>query len=496
MARVRKSGILLHPTSLPGPGGIGSFGVEARGFVDFLRNAGQSLWQILPLGPTAFGNSPYMCYSAFAGNPLLIDLRLLVEEGDLNESALQDELSTERVAYDLAKEHKAAALGRAATNFFASADRARLEEFWHFCDTTPWLHDYALFMALKDRYGKKKWCDWPERFALRRGAALEEASSVLGTEIGVLKYSQWQFFRQWHGLKTYANQSGIGIFGDIPIFCCLRLGRSLGESAAFPTGREGTAQGGCRGAARLFQQHRAVVGQPPSMTGRRWRAAVTAGGSTGSDRRSCSTTWSGSTTSAALRRAGRFRPARRRRRGAPWVKGPGEAVFHAFRREFGELPVVAEDLGVITPEVEQLRDMFSFPGMKILQFAFDSGPGNPYLPHNHVRNSVVYTGTHDNDTTAGWFGSLSRDARKKVLSYLSSNGKDFVWDLIRVALASVADTAIIPLQDVLELPGSCRMNLPGSASGNWSWRFRPADLSVRLAGRLADLSGLYGRGGS
>lgn len=492
MARVRKSGILLHPTSLPGPGGIGSLGVEARGFVDFLRDAGQSIWQILPLGPTAFGNSPYMCYSAFAGNPLLIDLRLLAEEGDLSESTLEDEISSERVAYDLAKEHKAAALGRAATNFFASAGRSRQEEFWHFCDTTPWLHDYALFMALKGRHGGKKWCDWPERFALRHDAALEEASSLLGTEIGVLKYSQWQFFRQWHSLKAYANQRGIGVFGDIPIFVAF----DSAEVWANP---------------RLFQldgmgRPRVVAGVPPdyfSSTGQLWGNPLY----DWEEMARCGYAWWIDRFRSALMlhdlvRIDHFRgfeacwevPAgdKTAERGA-WVKGPGEAVFHAFRQEFGELPVVAEDLGVITHEVEQLRDKFSFPGMKILHFAFDSGPDNPYLPHNHVRNSVVYTGTHDNDTTAGWFGSLSRDARKKVLHYLGASGKDFVWDLMRVALASVADTAIIPLQDVLELPGSCRMNLPGSASGNWSWRFSPQDLSGRLADRLADLSGLYGR---
>ncbi len=492
MAGTRKSGILLHPTSLPGPGGIGSLGAEAMAFADFLRDAGQAIWQILPLGPTAFGNSPYMCYSAFAGNPLLIDLRLLVEEGDLRPDDLPDAGSPERVDYENAGESKSSALGKAAANFFASAGRSRLEAFWQFCDSTPWLHDYALFMALKLRHRGQKWCDWPERLALRDGAALEEASRVLGPEIGVLKYGQWQFFRQWRSLKAYANQMGIGIFGDVPIFVAFDSAEVWANPRFFQLDGRG--------------RPRVIAGVPPdyfSKTGQLWGNPLYAW----EEMARCGYCWWKDRFRSALMlhdlvRIDHFRgfeacwevPAGERtaERGT-WVKGPGEAFFHALRGEFGELPVVAEDLGVITPEVEHLRDTFAFPGMKILQFAFDSGPDNPYLPHNHVRNSVVYTGTHDNDTTAGWFDSLSAGARKRVLRYLGADGKDFVWDLMRAALASVADTAIIPLQDVLGLPGSCRMNLPGSKTGNWSWRFRLDDLSPGLADRLADLAQLYGR---
>lgn len=492
MTRVRKSGIILHPTSLPGPGSIGSLGLEAMAFADFLRDAGQAIWQVLPLGPTAFGDSPYMCYSAFAGNPLLIDLRALVSDGDLEHGDLKDECFAERVDYGRARVVKSAALDKAAENFFASAERARLEEFWQFCDTTPWLHDYALFMALKLRHGGKKWCDWPECFALRDEAALEEASRLLGPEIGALKYAQWQFFRQWRGLKTYANRMGIDIFGDIPIFVAFDSAEVWANPHFFQLDGKGRPS--------------VVAGVPPdyfSQTGQLWGNPLY----DWQEMARCGYCWWKDRFRSALMlydlvRIDHFRgfeacwevPAgEKTAENGKWAKGPGEAIFNSLRAEFGELPVVAEDLGVITPEVEHLRDAFSFPGMKILQFAFDSGPDNPYLPHNHVRSSVVYTGTHDNDTTAGWFASLSPGARKKVLRYLGVSGEDIVWDLIRVAQGSVADTAIIPLQDVLGLPGSCRMNLPGSPAGNWAWRFRVDDLSPRLADRLADLSELYGR---
>lgn len=492
MRRERKSGILLHPTSLPGPGGIGSLGRDARRFVDFLHDAGQSIWQVLPLGPTSWGNSPYMCYSAFAGNPLLIDLRELAEEGDLKRSALREDLPPDRVDYRRVLEYKTAALRGAAGNFFSAADPARMDEFHHFCDTTPWLHDFALFMALKERHAGARWCDWPDGLAGRDSSALEEASRFLGAEIGEHKYRQWQFSRQWHGIRNYANGRGVRIFGDIPIFVAYDSADVWANRRLFLLDDEGRPT--------------VVAGVPPdyfSRTGQLWgnplydwEEMMRQGYAWWIDRvrselslydlirldhfrgfRACWGVPAGEKTAVNGR----------------WIEGPGEALFDALGDALGELPIVVEDLGVITPDVEHLREALAFPGMKILQFAFDSGPGNPYLPHNHERNSVVYTGTHDNDTTLGWFSSLNASDRKRVLRYLGSSGEDIARDLVRAAFSSVADTAVIPLQDVLGLGNEARMNLPGTSGGNWSWRFQAGGLNATLARRLRELSELYGR---
>ncbi len=492
MRRERKSGILLHPTSLPGPGGIGSLGKDARRFVDFLREAGQSLWQVLPLGPTSWGNSPYMCYSAFAGNPLLIDLRVLVDEGDLKRADLREDLPTERVDYRRVLEYKTAALRRAAAHFFSTAEPGRMADFHRFCDTSPWLHDFALFMALKEKYKGARWCDWPDGLAARDSSALEEASRGLSVEIGEQKYRQWQFFRQWHGIRSYANDLGIRIFGDIPIFVAYDSADVWANPSLFLLDGEGRPT--------------VVAGVPPdyfSRTGQLWgnplydwEEMARQGYSWWIDRlRSALSLYD-------LIRLDHFRgfcacwqvPAGEKTAvNGRWVEVPGEALFNALNDALGDLPIVAEDLGVITPDVEQLRERFSFPGMKILQFAFDSGSGNPYLPHNHVRDAVVYTGTHDNDTTLGWFSSLTASEKKRVLRYLGSPGKDIVTDLMRAALASVADTAVVPLQDVLGLGSEDRMNLPGTSGGNWSWRFRAGALTGALSRRLREMSELYGR---
>jgi 4-alpha-glucanotransferase len=494
MHRDRKCGILLHPTSLPGPGGIGSLGSEARHFVDFLHDAGQSVWQVLPLGHTSYGNSPYMCYSAFAGNPLLIDLERLVEEGDLKRTDLREDLPVDRVDYPSVSEYKFGALTKAATAFFDKGKTWRMEEFWHFCDTTPWLHDFALFMALKNRYAEKanSWNAWPEGLAGRDPEALEVASRTLGTAIGEQKYRQWQFFRQWRETREYANGRGVEVFGDIPIFVAYDSADVWTNPRLFHLDEKGRPT--------------VVAGVPPdyfSKTGQLWGNPLynwEENARRGYD-------WWIERVRASLDlydlvRIDHFRgfagywevqAGEKTAKNGCWKEGPGDAFFHALTVALGKLPLVAEDLGVITPDVEALRDRFSLPGMKILQFAFCSGPDNPYLPHNHVRNSVVYTGTHDNDTTAGWFSALSDREKKKVLRYLGTAGDDIVSDLIRTALASVADTVILPLQDVLGLPSDFRMNLPGTAGGNWSWRFRSGQISAKTAKRLRDVTELYGR---
>lgn len=492
MVRQRKSGILLHPSSLPGPGGIGSFGEEARRFVDFLHKSGQSLWQILPLGPTAYGNSPYSCYSAFAGNPLLISLEAVQDEGDLLPQELKPELDSERVDFAAVEEYKLIRLKEAAARFFTEAPAKRKEEFWQFCDTTFWLHDYALFMALKEQFKGVSWKDWPAPLANRDPEALAAWSEELGTAIGEQKYQQWQFARQWKKLKTYANVLGISIVGDLPIFVAYDSVDVWANPQLFHLDEKGIPI--------------VVAGVPPdyfSKTGQLWGNPLY--------------NWEKIAQEgygwwiARLRndlslydmvRIDHFRGFEafwevpmweKTAINGRWVKGPGEALFHALRNALGNLPIIAEDLGIITPEVEALRDEFGFPGMKILQFAFGSGPENPYLPHNHVRSCVVYTGTHDNDTTAGWFESLKAKEQKNVLAYFDRDGDDIVWQMVKCALASVADYSIIPMQDLLELPNSGRMNVPGVAGGNWSWRCQADAFSSKLATKLARATELYGR---
>jgi 4-alpha-glucanotransferase len=492
MQQNRKSGILLHPTSLPGLGGIGTLGAEARRFVDFLALAGQSLWQVLPLGPTAYGNSPYSCYSAFAGNPFLIDLQVIADEGEIADADLVLDFPADRVDFPAVERFKGKALRRAAAKFFASGDAKRRDEFHGFCENTCWLHDYALFMALKDANGGRGWVNWPREIASREPAELVKCDAGVGQAIGEYEYMQWQFFRQWQALKKYANAKGIEIIGDIPIFVAFDSADVWANPHLFHMDERGRPT--------------VVAGVPPdyfSETGQLWGNPlynwdVIAYHGYG---------WWKERMRGALEfydivRLDHFRgfeayweipAAEKTAQKGRWVKGPGAELFNALIDALGPMPIIAEDLGIITPDVDALRERFGFPGMKILQFAFGSGPGNPYLPHNHVREAVIYTGTHDNDTTAGWVAALSKKEKRLVLDYLNSNGKDLVGDLIRAALASVANMAVIPLQDILKLDSSARMNVPGTSTGNWSWRFAWEDLGSEHCAMLHDMTRIYGR---
>lgn len=488
----RCSGILLHPTSLPGPEGIGTLGKEARSFIDFLAAAGQSLWQILPLGPPGSGNSPYSCFSAFAGNALLIDLETLVEEGDLLRGELVPTFPGGRVDFASVIKYKLPLLHRAAERFFSAGESPRLHEFWRFCDSTFWLHDYALFMAAKGYFRGDQWNHWPQRLKRRDPDACDEYGKLLGSEIGAQKYMQWQFFRQWYRVRNYANSRGVRIIGDAPIFVALDSADVWCNQHLFRLDVAGNPT--------------VVAGVPPdyfSKTGQRWGNPLYDWGRVAEDGYGW---WVARVRNDLalydIVRIDHFRgfeayweiPAHERTAvKGRWVKGPGSGLFHALRQQIGTLPIIAEDLGIITCEVETLRDGFGLPGMKILQFAFDGGPGNAYLPHNHIHNSVAYTGTHDNDTTRGWYDSLDREKQRQVCEYLRSTPEEIVSVFIRTLLGSVAGYAVMPLQDLLQLDGSARMNIPGVADGNWGWRFDWEGLTSGIVEELRSLTTMYNR---
>jgi 4-alpha-glucanotransferase len=492
MLNKRACGVLLHPTSLPGSGGIGSLGVDARRFVDVLAVMGMSYWQVLPLTPPACGNSPYSAFSAFAGNPLLIDLEQIVSEGDLSGDLCKFNPPQNRVDFSSDCELKLKLLHQAGNLFLAGDESARKKDFWHFCDTTPWLHDFALFMAIKRHYKGKSWDKWPKEAALLTPAMYEKASVEFGPEIGVQKYMQWQFFRQWKALRHYAGTRGIDIIGDIPIFVAYDSADVWSRRDFFQLDSKGKPVD--------------VAGVPPdyfSKTGQLWGNPLYNWDLMGREGYSW---WVERFRSMYeiydIVRIDHFRgfeaawhvPASHRTaQKGQWIKGPGADLFDVVFSCLGSLPIIAEDLGVITPEVEVLRDRYNFPGMKILQFAFDSGPSNIYLPHNHQKNCVVYTGTHDNDTTAGWLASLCDDRRGMVQAYLGTEADETFDGIIRVALMSVADTVILPFQDLLKSGSDTRMNVPGTAFGNWEWRFSWNDLSEDMSAKVRSQVERYGR---
>lgn len=482
----RRSGILLHPSSLPGPRGFGSLGADAFRFVDFLSEAGQTVWQVLPLGPTLDGGSPYQCLSVHAGNARLINLERLLEEGWFPESGAAA-VGAAEVADD------SRVWDELLAGFRERGDESgwrAYEAFAH--ENGDWLDDYALFVALRERFGHAAWTGWPVELRDRHQNALDEARAAHHDTIERVRFQQFVFHRQWHALKAHANARGVLLFGDMPIFVAH-------DSVDVWVNRE------------LFNlddsgEPRVVAGVPPdyfSSTGQRWGNphylwdVMARNGYHWWIRRIAS-----HLEMFDLLRIDHFRgfeafweiPADRPDAiGGRWVAGPREALFDALVAHFGSLPLVAEDLGMITPEVLELRDRYQLPGMKILQFAFDGSPDNPYLPHNHVRNCVVYTGTHDNDTGVGWFAGLDANTRAYVEEYLGHPGEEMPWPLIRSAMASPAALSIVPMQDVLALDGSHRMNVPGTTEGNWRWRFDWAQVPDDLAGRLARLASLYGR---
>lgn len=447
----RASGILLHPTSLPGPHGSGDFGPDAYRFVDWLVQAGQTLWQILPLGGIGAGNSPYMSSSAFAGNPLLVDLDELRRRGWL----MQDEVrfdatsSPNRIAFDRVVPWRMDRLRLAAARFQQAATEAdRIELAAFATKQADWLADYALFMALVDAHDGAAWSEWHPSLVRRDPQALAAAREQHAERIAFWTFVQWCFFRQWLALRTYANQRGVKIVGDAPIFIAYQSAEVWARQDLFELDADAKPH--------------VVAGVPPdafSATGQRWGNPLYRWKAHAADGYAWWTERIRRTFELVdLVRIDHFRgfaaywqiDARETTAiGGQWIEGPGAALFDAVAEALGPLPIIAEDLGIITPDVVALRQRFDFPGMYILQFAFGGGNDNLYLPHNHFKDGVVYTGTHDNDTTRGWWATATDAERHHVRSYLSVDGQQIHWDLIRASMASVADTAIHPLQDVL-----------------------------------------------
>jgi len=491
----RHAGILLHPTSLPGRYGIGELGPEAHRFVDLLRQAGQSLWQILPLGPPGPGDSPYAARSSFAGSPLLISLERLVEDGLLDRNRLDASpgfpragFPRARVDFPAAAHWKEPLLREAFARFQPGRDTG-FERFRE--ESRSWLPDYALYMALSDTL-ETSWREWPEGLATRDSHALEDAHRRLAPEVAYREFLQWQFYRQWQAVKLHAASTGIRVIGDIPIFVAYDSADVWANQHIFKLGDN--------------LQPEVVAGVPPdafAATGQRWGNplyrwdVLKAEGYAWWIERLRHVF-----TLVDLTRIDHFRgfeaaweiPASAETaRGGQWVPGPGRDFFDHAEAALGRLGIIVEDLGLITRKVRELRDALGYPGLKVLQFAFGDDTRNPYLPHNIPVASVVYTGTHDNDTTLGWFRTRSRHERERILRYLAVDGRDIVSDLIRVACATVAGMAVVPMQDILQLGSEARMNTPGDANGNWGWRFQWEQVDMGRIGWLRDIALTYGR---
>jgi 4-alpha-glucanotransferase len=494
----RTSGLLIHPTSLPGPHGNGDLGRGSEEFVDFLAAAGQKWWQMLPVGPPGEGNSPYSAASAFAGHPALISLGQLVEQGLLESRELgKPRFSDRRIEHDRVLKYRDELL-RKAFERFTKTKIARSTAFRHFeTENAFWLDDFCLFAALKHANGGRKWSEWEAGIRTRKAAALARAKDDLADEIEFQKFVQFKFSQQWQALRAKCAKNGIGLIGDIPIFVAYDSAEVWANPHLFLLDREGCPK--------------VVSGCPPDFfnaDGQRWNHphydwkvhakekyqwwierfrqtlrmfdAVRIDHFLGFHR-----VWSIPASSPSAK-GGRYTP------------GPGATFFQILQKNLGEIPIIAEDLGTVTPEALALRDQFNFPGMRVLQFGFGDG-GGYHLPHNYPRRCVTYTGTHDNDTSAGWLRSISARERQRVAAYVGASGAkssdgEAVWSLIRTASNSVADTAIFPVQDLLGLGNESRMNLPGTVKNNWSWRLESGKLTPAIARRLRELTEVCGRG--
>jgi 4-alpha-glucanotransferase len=490
----RDAGVLMHVTSLPGPHGIGDLGAAAYAWIDALRRARQTWWQVLPLGPPGEGSSPYNATSAFAGNSSLISPEATLRDGLINRTDLPTTtFPAGRVDYGPVTRSKAQVLSRAWERFRAGAAQKLRDCFDQFREANgAWLDDYTLFTALKEATGNKPWAGWPRDLVLRKPAALREARRELEDAIARHRFAQFLFHRQWGQLRRYAHDHGIRVMGDLPIFVSAESADVWARPELFRLDR--------------YRRPTVVAGVPPdyfSATGQRWGNPLY---DWKAMRREGYQWWIARFRSTLAMvdavRIDHFRgfeacweiPAR-----APtaatgrWVKTPGADLFRMLCSAMGRLPFVAEDLGLITPDVSALRDELGLPGMRVLQFAFGGGADSPHLPHNHVRECVAYTGTHDNDTCAGWFRTLSAKGRRHLREYLPSGDADVAWAMLWLTWSSVADRAIAPIQDVLGLGSDARMNTPGRSTGNWRWRLADRQLTCEHLDRLGELTAVFGR---
>ena len=493
----RSSGILFHPTSLPGKYGIGTLGKEAYAFIDFLKKSRQKLWQIFPLGPTGYGDSPYQSFSSFAGNPYLIDFDLLIEAHLLSEEDLRDVFfgdNEEYIDYGAIYNQKYPLLRKAYENFKSSDNHETKENLEHFKrENASWLNDYSLYISLKNHFNGLPWNEWAHDIKNREHGAMEHYRNELADDIEYHNFIQFLFFKQWGDVKRYANENGIKIIGDIPIFVAADSSDAWANPEIF-----------------LFDEERKpvkVAGVPPdyfSATGQLWGNPLY----NWQKLKETNYSWWVERVRANLSTCDIIRIDHFRGFEAYWAvpygddtaingqwePGPGIDLFNAIKSQLGELPIIAEDLGLMTQGVIDLREATGFPGMKILGFAFDSGEENDYLPHTYTKNCVVYTGTHDNDTLIGWFQKAKEEDRHFARDYLNSRSDDEIhWDAIRGAWSSVANMAISPVQDFLGLGSEARINTPGVAAGNWQWRLKHGVLTDELADRIAKLTKVYSR---
>ncbi|MEX2464122.1 MAG: 4-alpha-glucanotransferase [Balneolaceae bacterium] len=491
----RSCGILVHPTSFPSKYGMGDLGSEAKMFIDFLVNTDQSIWQVLPLGPTGYGNSPYASYSAFAGNHYFISLDILVEKELLKPKEVQSALMpvTDKVDYTQSYENKNDLYKLASERFFASMSDGEKSELEQFKKANEfWLDDYCLFMACLKANDRKPWNKWDPDLAQRKPKTISKFRREQRDEIQFQTWLQFEFFNQWNALKEYSNSKNIRVIGDIPIF----VDHNSADVWANPEYFEVDQQG----------NRKLVSGVPPdyfSVTGQLWGNPLYKWDILKKNDYS----WWVERFRQMFElydaiRVDHFRgfdaywevdASEENAINGKWVDGPGKNLFNSIKKELGELPIIAEDLGVVTPSVEELRDHFQFPGMKILQFAFNSDSTNSFLPHNYTQNCVVYTGTHDNDTTMGWYQSAPDLEQHKVREYTQSEGSDISWDLIRLGMLSVANQAIFPLQDFMNLDANHRMNIPGTVKNNWIWRYTPEMLNHIDKNRIKHLVYLSNR---
>ncbi len=488
---MRESGILMHISSLPSPHGIGTMGEEAYKFVDFLKEAGQKNWQVLPLGPTSYGDSPYQSFSVFAGNPYFIDLDLLKEQGLLR----QDEIDTcdfgseeERVDYEKLFQNRASLLKKAFSRF---EPNSAYQSF--VVDNAFWLEDYALFLTVKECYCHCSWLEWGEGIRLRKPWAVAMYRDLFAEQIAFQKFVQFLFFSQWSALKAYANQNGVRIIGDMPIYVALDSADVWGNSRMF----------------QLDQDNRPlrVAGCPPdgfSPTGQLWGNPLY---NWEAIRRDGYGWWVRRVRAASklydVTRIDHFRGFEsyyaipfgdETAEHGEWFQGPGYALFETIKQELGEISIIAEDLGFLTPEVHTLLEQCGYPGMKVLQFAFNPWDDNDYLPHNFVPNCVAYTGTHDNDTTLGWTESTPPEEVEYAAKYLHIYDRaSYPWAFLRAVWGSVAQLAIAPMQDFLALGSEARMNTPSVLGGNWQWRMKRGAISPELTRSIRELTEIYRR---